>query len=103
MQQHMNLLKHDQYIHWHRLKDEDVVHSTYKTNRYRLSLLDIAGVTPTWMTFSTAFAYLEGERLTNVVWALQRFRVKAKCKTLVGSSEQEFDEYLKKLEIVCSP
>jgi len=31
-------------------------------------------VTPTGITFSTAFAYLEGERLNNVVWALQRFR-----------------------------
>ena len=26
------------------------------------------------MTFSIAFAYLEGECLNNVVWALQRFR-----------------------------
>jgi len=26
------------------------------------------------MTFSIAFAYLEGERLNNVVWALQRFQ-----------------------------
>jgi len=97
MQQLMKLLEWDQYIHWHRLKDEDVVcdifwshpdavkltnacnlvfliDNTYKTNRYRLSLLDIVGVTPTGMTFSTAFAYLEGERLNNVVWALQRFR-----------------------------
>ena len=82
MQQLMKLLERDQYIHWHRLKDENVVRdifwshpdavklsnacnlvflidSTYKTNRYRLSLLDIDGLTPTWMTFSTAFAYLE--------------------------------------------
>ena len=29
MQQHMNLLKHDQYIHWHRLKDEDVVRDIF--------------------------------------------------------------------------
>jgi len=86
----MKLLERDQYIHWHRLKDENVVRdifwshpdivklsnacnlvflidSTYKTNKFRLSLLDIVGVTPTWMTFSTAFAYLEGERLNNVV------------------------------------
>jgi len=72
------------------LKDEDVVHnifwshpdavklsnacnlvflidSTYKTNKYRLSLLGIVGVTPTRMTFLTAFAYLEGERVNNVV------------------------------------
>jgi len=26
------------------------------------------------MTFSVAFAYLEGERVNNIVWALQRFR-----------------------------
>ncbi|KAL5150180.1 hypothetical protein HKD37_13G036868 [Glycine soja] len=85
---------------------------TYKTNKYKLSLLDIVGVTPTRMAFSTSFAYLEGERLNNVVWALQRFQgllmkvdafprvivtdrdmplmnavktnVKEKCKTMVG-------------------
>ena len=92
----MNFLEHDQYIHWHRLKDEDVVcdifsshpyavkltnaynlvfliDSTYKTNRYRLSLLDIVGVTPIRMTFSAAFAYLEGKYVNNIVWALERF------------------------------
>ena len=51
-----------------------LIDSTYKTNRYRLPLLDFDGVTPTGMTFSTGFAYLEGERLNNVVWALERFR-----------------------------
>ena len=51
-----------------------LINSTYKTNRYRLSLLDIVGVTPTGMTFSTTFAYLEGERLNNVVWALEWFQ-----------------------------
>ena len=93
----MRLLERDQYIHWHRLKDEDVVRdlfwchpdavklcntchlvflidSTYKTNRYRLPLLDIVGVTPTGMTFSAGFAYLEGERVNNLVWALERFQ-----------------------------
>ncbi|KAL5133588.1 hypothetical protein HKD37_03G006884 [Glycine soja] len=40
-----------------------LIDNTYKTNRYMLSLLDIVGVTPTWMTFSTALVYLEGERL----------------------------------------
>ncbi|KAL5132013.1 hypothetical protein HKD37_12G034773 [Glycine soja] len=42
--------------------------------RYKLSLLDIVGVTPTRMTLSVGFAYLEEERLNNVVWTLQRFR-----------------------------
>ena len=82
MRQLMKLLERDQDIHWHRLKDEDVacdifwshpsavkltnaynlvflIESTYKTNRYRISLLDIVGVTTTGMTFSTAFAYLQ--------------------------------------------
>ncbi|KAH1220655.1 Protein FAR1-RELATED SEQUENCE 6 [Glycine max] len=97
MQHLMKLLERDQYIHWHRLKDEVVVRdlfwchpdavklcnachlvffidSTYKTNRYRLPLLDFVGVTPTAMTFSAGFAYLEAERVNNIVWALERFR-----------------------------
>ncbi|RZC29485.1 Aquaporin PIP1-2 [Glycine soja] len=97
MQHLMKLLERDQYIHWHRLKDEVVVRdlfwchldavklcnachlvffidSTYKTNRYRLPLLDFVVVTPTAMTFSAGFAYLEAERVNNIVWTLERFR-----------------------------
>ncbi|KAL5127339.1 Protein FAR1-RELATED SEQUENCE 5 [Glycine soja] len=97
MQHLMKLLECDQYINWHRIKDEDVVrdifwchpdamklvsacnlvfliNNTYKTNRYRLLLLDFVGVTSTKMTFSAGFAYVEGERVNNLVWALQRFR-----------------------------
>jgi len=37
-------------------------------------LLDFVGVTPIGMKFSADFAYLEGERLNNVVWDLERFR-----------------------------
>ncbi|KAL5148634.1 hypothetical protein HKD37_13G035645 [Glycine soja] len=99
--------------------------TTYKTNRYRLPLLDFVGVTPTGTTFSAGFAYLEDKRLNNVVWALERSHinknVKAKCKSLIGQrnaweyvmdvwgtlvdcpSEQQFDECLKKFEMVCSP
>jgi len=92
----MKLLERDQYIHWHKIKDEDVVRdifwchpdsvklvnacnlvflidNTYKTNRYRLPLLDFVGVTPTGMTFSAGFAYVEGERVNNLVRALQCF------------------------------
>ncbi|KAH1249230.1 Protein FAR1-RELATED SEQUENCE 5 [Glycine max] len=97
MQHLMKLLERDQYIYWHRIKDEDVVRdifwyhpdsvklvnacnlvflidNTYKTNRYKLSLLDFVGMTPTGMTFSAGFAYVEGERVNYLVWALQRFR-----------------------------
>ena len=41
---------------------------------YKLSLLDIVGITPIRMTFSVAFACLEGEHLNNVFWVLQRFQ-----------------------------
>ncbi|KAH1189339.1 Protein FAR1-RELATED SEQUENCE 5 [Glycine max] len=84
MQHLMKLLERDQYIHWHKLKDEVVVcdlfwchpdamklnnachlvffiDSTYKTNRYKLPLLDFVGMTPTGMTFFARFAYMEGE------------------------------------------
>ena len=44
-----------------------LINSTYKINKYRLPLLDFVGVTPTGMTFFAGFAYLEGERLNNVV------------------------------------
>ena len=97
MQQLMKFLEHDLYIHWHRLKDEDVVRDifwshpdavklsnafnlvflincTYKTNRYRLPLFHIVGVTPTGMTFSVVFAYLKEKCVNNVVWALEWFR-----------------------------
>ena len=57
------------FVIWYFLID-----STYKTNKYRLPLLDFVGVTPTGMTFSVSFAYLEGENLNNVVWALERIR-----------------------------
>jgi len=50
------------------------IDSTYKTNRYKLLLLDFVGVTPTGMIFSAGFAYLEGEHVNNIVWALEQFR-----------------------------
>ena len=62
-----------------------LIDNTYKTNRYKLSLLDIVGVTPTGMTFFAAYVDLEGECLNNVVWALQRFQgLFMKVDALVG-------------------
>ena len=83
MQQLMKLLEQDQYIHWHRLKDEEIIcdifwshrdavkltnvcnlifliDNTYKTNRYRLPLLDIVSVTPTGMTFFSCICLFRG-------------------------------------------
>ncbi|KAH1198782.1 hypothetical protein GmHk_18G052288 [Glycine max] len=163
MQHLMKLLERDQYIHWHRLKDEDVAVPTKQTGTDS-HCFDFIGVTPIEMTFSAGFAYLEGERLNNVVWALERFRgiflrrdvllgvivtdrdltlmnavktvfpectnllctfhinknVKDKCKSLIGQrnaweyvmnawgtlvdcpSEQQFDEYLKRFEMIAA-
>ncbi|KAL5180466.1 Protein FAR1-RELATED SEQUENCE 2 [Glycine soja] len=155
MQHLMKLLERDQYIHWHIIKDEDVVcdifwchpdavklvnacnlvfliDNTYKTNRYRLSLLDFVGVTPTGMTFSAGFAYMEGEHrdalpgviVTDRDQALMNavkdvfpectnlfcsFHInknkKAKCKSLIAQKNawDYFDECLKKFEMACAP
>jgi len=52
---------------------------------YKFLLLDFVGVTPTGMTFSASFSYLEGESLNNVVWTLEWFRgLFLKCDALSG-------------------
>ena len=51
-----------------------IMDCTYKTNRYRLPLLEIVGVTSTNLTFSVALAYLEGESEGNYTWALSRLK-----------------------------
>ena len=48
--------------------------NTYKTNKYRLSLLEIVGVTSIRLTFSAAFAFLSSEKQNNFTWALERLR-----------------------------
>jgi len=83
MQQLMMLLERDKYIHLHRVHESSRVVSdifwthpdslkllnafsnvllmdtTYKTNKYRLPLLEVVGVTSTDLTFSAAFAKIE--------------------------------------------
>ena len=39
-----------------------IMDCTYKTNKYRLPLMEIIGVTSTDMTFSVAFVYLKVEQ-----------------------------------------
>ncbi|KAH1210226.1 hypothetical protein GmHk_15G044586 [Glycine max] len=85
MQHLMKLLEQDQYIHWHKLKDEDVVRDIFWCHPDAVKLANACNlvqtptarfcwVTPTGITFSAGFAYLEGEHLNNVVWALECFR-----------------------------
>ncbi|XP_028199583.1 uncharacterized protein LOC114384111 [Glycine soja] len=63
MQQLMMLLDRDQYIQWHRVKDDNVLRDLFWShpNAIKNDIL-------------RCFAYLEGECLNNVVWALERFR-----------------------------
>ena len=115
MQQLMMLLDRDQYIHQHRLKDENVIRDLFwcypnavkLTNSCNLALLNVVK-----SVFSDA---------TNLLcWFHIGKNVKAKCKTLVGQKnawdyvmeawgslvdcpcESYFDEYLKNFEMACS-
>jgi len=47
---------------------------TYKTNRYRLSLMKIVRVTSTKMTFSIVFPYLKAEWEDKFSWCLDILR-----------------------------
>jgi len=49
-----------------------VLDSTYKTNKYRIPLLEFVGNTSTQLTFSIRFAYMISEKENNVTWALER-------------------------------
>ncbi|XP_058742100.1 uncharacterized protein LOC131614545 [Vicia villosa] len=45
--------------------------STYKTNKYRLPLFEMVGVTSTIKTYAVGFAFLECEKEDNYRWALE--------------------------------
>ena len=48
-----------------------ILDSTYKTNKYRLPLFEMVGVTSTDKTFAVGFAFLECEKENNFTWALE--------------------------------
>jgi hypothetical protein len=52
-----------------------VLDSTYKTNKYRLPLLEFVGNTSTMKIFYIAFAYMMCEKQYNVYWALGRCNI----------------------------
>lgn len=51
-----------------------ILDCTYKTNRYKMPLLEIVGVTSTDLTFCIAIAYLVAEKEENYMWALERLK-----------------------------
>ncbi|XP_068503635.1 protein FAR1-RELATED SEQUENCE 5-like, partial [Phaseolus vulgaris] len=98
MQQLMMLLERGMYVHWFRFEEgtnvvQDLfwthpdsvkllnsfnivlmMDSTYKTNRYRMPLFEVVGVTSTRLTFSAAFMLLASEHHHNFVWALDKLK-----------------------------
>lgn len=51
-----------------------ILDCTYKTNKYRMPLLDLIGVDSCQRSFCVAFAFLSGECEQDYYWALDRFR-----------------------------
>lgn len=51
-----------------------ILDCTYKTNKYKMPLLDIVGVDACQRSFCIAFAFLSGEDEGDYVWALDRLR-----------------------------
>ncbi|XP_057452685.1 uncharacterized protein LOC130744527 [Lotus japonicus] len=98
MQHLMRLLEEDKYTHWSRTEEGSTVirsllwahpvsiqlfnqfptvvllDSTYKTNKYRIPLLEMVGMTSVGFTYTIAFGYMCNEREPKVTWALQKLR-----------------------------
>ncbi|CAJ2672967.1 unnamed protein product [Trifolium pratense] len=99
LQHLLQLLDDGKYVSWNRRKDDGsdvlsdifwahpdsikllnlfpivlVMDCTYKTNKYRQPLLEIAGITSTNMTFAVGFAYMESEKTDNYHWALGKLK-----------------------------
>ena len=99
MQQVLHILEEKKYLFWHR-KDEKtnivtelfwahpdsvnllrcfplviLMDCTYKTNRYRMPLLEVVGVTSTDMTFSVGFGFLSSESSNSYTWVLDILKV----------------------------
>ncbi|KDO52979.1 hypothetical protein CISIN_1g040570mg [Citrus sinensis] len=51
-----------------------IMDCTYKTNRYDMPLLEIAGVTSIDLTFSVCCVYLKLKWENNYIWALERLK-----------------------------
>ena len=107
----MLLLERDKYVHWCRFEKvtifvQDIfwthpdsiklvsfniiilMDNMYKTNKYRMSLLEVVGITSIGLTFFVAFCLLAAEKENNFVWAFDKlkwlyFRVDAYPRVVV--------------------
>jgi len=57
-----------------RYPDIALADCTYKTNRYKMPLLSIIGITPLDTNFPTAFSFLSGEHQDDFEWAMNAFK-----------------------------
>ncbi|GAU30678.1 hypothetical protein TSUD_39020 [Trifolium subterraneum] len=57
--------------------------STYKTNRYKMPLFEIVGVTSTEMSYNIGFAFIANEKEENFTWVLEMCLTLLKCKDTV--------------------
>ncbi|AES98799.1 hypothetical protein MTR_5g072970 [Medicago truncatula] len=95
MQHLLKLLVEKEYMYhlFNTLPTVLVMGSIYKTNKYRLPLLEFVGNTSTEYMFSSGFGYMMYEKEDNVTWSYDRCstallcehhiekNVRAKCKT----------------------
>ena len=56
-----------------RFPDVILIDNTYKTNRYKMPLLNIVGITNLNTTFISGIAFLGGEEEADYLWALDAF------------------------------
>lgn len=59
-----------------------IIDSMYKTNKYRLPLLEMVCVTYTNKTYSLGFAFLERKKEENVTWVLEV------CREMLKNQEE---------------
>ncbi|CAJ2668212.1 unnamed protein product [Trifolium pratense] len=57
--------------------------STYKTNKYKMPLFEIVGVTSTEKSYNVGFAYIANEKEEDFIWALETCRSLLKSKDTV--------------------
>ncbi|XP_058217285.1 protein FAR1-RELATED SEQUENCE 4-like [Rhododendron vialii] len=51
-----------------------IIDATYKSNEYRIPLLEVVGITSTIKTYSLMFAYLNNETKERLIWALDTLK-----------------------------
>ncbi|XP_078159354.1 protein FAR1-RELATED SEQUENCE 5-like [Carex rostrata] len=68
-----------------------IMDCTYKTNRYKMPLLDIIGISSSNTSFYSSFAFLKGESEKDYIWALKMFsKILGEKQPYVIITDREF-------------